>query len=89
VEKRARLIEETLASFGAPGIVVDTSIGPTVTMFGVEPRFVESRGGQMRVRVAKIASLADDLGAGPGGTAHPHPGAGAGTRLRWHRSAQR
>jgi S-DNA-T family DNA segregation ATPase FtsK/SpoIIIE len=61
VEKRARLIEETLASFGAPGIVVDTSIGPTVTMFGVEPRFVESRGGQMRVRVAKIASLADDL----------------------------
>ena len=61
VEKRARLIEETLASFGAPGIVVDTSIGPTVTMFGVEPRFVESRGGQMRVRVGKIASLADDL----------------------------
>jgi S-DNA-T family DNA segregation ATPase FtsK/SpoIIIE len=53
---RARLIEETLASFGAPGIVVDTSIGPTVTMFGVEPRFVESRGGQMRVRVGKIAA---------------------------------
>ncbi len=61
VEKRARLIEETLASFGAPAIVVDTSIGPTVTMFGVEPRFVESRGGQMRVRVGKIAALADDL----------------------------
>ena len=61
VEKRARLIEETLASFGAPGVVVDTSIGPTVTMFGVEPRFVESRGGQMRVRVGKIAALADDL----------------------------
>jgi len=47
--------------FGAPAIVVDTSIGPTVTMFGVEPRFVESRGGQMRVRVSKIAALADDL----------------------------
>ncbi len=61
VEKRARLIEETLASFGAPAVVVDTSIGPTVTMFGVEPRFVESRGGQMRVRVNKIAALADDL----------------------------
>jgi S-DNA-T family DNA segregation ATPase FtsK/SpoIIIE len=30
-------------------------------MFGVEPRFVESRGGQMRVRVGKIAALADDL----------------------------
>jgi S-DNA-T family DNA segregation ATPase FtsK/SpoIIIE len=61
VEKRARLIEETLASFGAPAKVVDTSIGPTVTMFGVEPGFVESRNGQTRVRVAKIASLADDL----------------------------
>ena len=61
VEKRARLIEETLASFGAPAKVVDTSIGPTVTMFGVEPLFVESRNGQTRVRVAKIAALADDL----------------------------
>ncbi len=61
VDKRARLIEETLASFGAPAKVVDTSIGPTVTMFGVEPQFVESRNGQTRVRVGKIASLADDL----------------------------
>ncbi len=61
VEKRARLIEETLASFGAPAKVVDKSIGPTVTMFGVEPQFIESRSGQTRVRVAKIASLADDL----------------------------
>ena len=61
VEKRARLIEETLASFGAPARVVDKSIGPTVTMFGVEPQFIESRSGQMRVRVAKIAALADDL----------------------------
>jgi S-DNA-T family DNA segregation ATPase FtsK/SpoIIIE len=61
VEKRARLIEETLASFGAPAKVVDKSIGPTVTMFGVEPQFVESRSGQTRVRVAKIAALADDL----------------------------
>jgi S-DNA-T family DNA segregation ATPase FtsK/SpoIIIE len=61
IEKRARLIEETLASFGAPSQVVEISRGPTVTMFGVEPLFVESRGGQMRVRVGKIASLADDL----------------------------
>ena len=61
VEKRARLIEETLASFGAPARVVNKSIGPTVTMFGVEPQFIESRSGQMRVRVAKIAALADDL----------------------------
>jgi S-DNA-T family DNA segregation ATPase FtsK/SpoIIIE len=61
IEKRARLIEETLASFGAPSQVVEISRGPTVTMFGVEPLFVESRSGQTRVRVGKIASLADDL----------------------------
>jgi S-DNA-T family DNA segregation ATPase FtsK/SpoIIIE len=61
VEKRARLIEETLASFGAPSQVVEISRGPTVTMFGVEPLFVESRTGQTRVRVGKIASLSDDL----------------------------
>jgi DNA segregation ATPase FtsK/SpoIIIE, S-DNA-T family len=61
VQKRARLIEETLASFGAPSQVVEISRGPTVTMFGVEPLFVESRTGQTRVRVGKIASLSDDL----------------------------
>ncbi len=61
IAKRARLIEETLASFGAPSQVVEISRGPTVTMFGVEPLFVESRTGQTRVRVGKIASLADDL----------------------------
>ncbi|MBE3068230.1 MAG: DNA translocase FtsK 4TM domain-containing protein [Chloroflexi bacterium] len=61
IEKRARLIEETLASFGAPSQVIEISRGPTVTMFGVEPLFVESRNGQTRVRVGKIASLADDL----------------------------
>ena len=61
VQKRARLIEETLASFGAPSQVVEISRGPTVTMFGVEPLFVESRSGQTRVRVGKIASLSDDL----------------------------
>jgi DNA segregation ATPase FtsK/SpoIIIE, S-DNA-T family len=61
IEKRARLIEETLASFGAPSQVVEISRGPTITMFGVEPLFVESRAGQTRVRVGKIAALADDL----------------------------
>jgi len=59
--KRAQLIEETLASFGAPANVVEISRGPTITLFGVEPDFIESRGGRMRVRVGKIASLADDL----------------------------
>jgi S-DNA-T family DNA segregation ATPase FtsK/SpoIIIE len=61
IQKRARLIEETLASFGAPAQVVQISRGPTITQFGVEPLFVETRNGRTRVRVSKIASLADDL----------------------------
>lgn len=61
IQQRARLIEDTLASFGAPAQVVEISRGPTITQFGVEPLFVETRGGRMRVRVSKIASLADDL----------------------------
>jgi S-DNA-T family DNA segregation ATPase FtsK/SpoIIIE len=58
---RARVIEETLSSFGAPAKVIEISRGPTITMFGVEPDFIESRNGRMRVRVSKIAALADDL----------------------------
>ena len=61
IESRARLIEETLASFGAPAQVIEINEGPTVTQFGVEPLFVESRMGRTRVRVSKIVSLADDL----------------------------
>ncbi len=59
--RRARIIEETLASFGAPCRVVEIHRGPAITQFGVEPDFVETRGGRVRVRVGKIASLADDL----------------------------
>lgn len=59
--ERARLIEETLKSFGAPVNVVEINRGPTITQFGVEPDFIESRNGRMRVRVSKIVSLADDL----------------------------
>ena len=59
--QRARVIEETLRSFGAPAHVVDIRRGPTITLFGVEPDFVESRSGKTRVRVSKITSLADDL----------------------------
>lgn len=59
--QRARIIEETLASFGAPVNVVEINRGPTITQFGVEPDFVETRSGRTRVRVGKIASLADDL----------------------------
>jgi S-DNA-T family DNA segregation ATPase FtsK/SpoIIIE len=59
--QRARLIEETLTSFGAPARVVEINRGPTITQFGVEPDFIETRGGRMRVRVGKITTLADDL----------------------------
>ncbi|MCW5877369.1 MAG: DNA translocase FtsK [Anaerolineales bacterium] len=59
--QRAANIEETLRSFGAPARVVEIHRGPTITQFGVEPEFVETRGGRTRVRVGKIAALADDL----------------------------
>jgi len=61
VEQRARLIEETLASFGAPAQVVEINRGPSITQFGVEPLFIETRQGRTRVRVSKIVSLTDDL----------------------------
>ena len=59
--QRANVIEETLSSFGAPARVIEINRGPTITQFGVEPDFIESRSGRMRVRVGKIAALADDL----------------------------
>jgi S-DNA-T family DNA segregation ATPase FtsK/SpoIIIE len=61
IQQRSRLIQETLASFGAPVQVVEINRGPSITQFGVEPLFVETRGGRTKVRVSKIASLADDL----------------------------
>jgi S-DNA-T family DNA segregation ATPase FtsK/SpoIIIE len=60
--ERAKLIEETLSAFGAPAHVVETNRGPTITQFGVEPDFVDVRGGKrVKVKVSKIAALADDL----------------------------
>jgi S-DNA-T family DNA segregation ATPase FtsK/SpoIIIE len=37
IQQRARLIQETLASFGAPVQVVEINRGPAITQFGVEP----------------------------------------------------
>ena len=60
--QQARIIEETLASLGAPVKVKEVNRGPVVTQFGVEPLFVvNGRGQETRVKVSKIASLADDL----------------------------
>ena len=61
IQQRARLIQETLASFGAPVQVVEINRGPSITQFGVEPLFVETRNGRTKVRVNKISSLSDDL----------------------------
>lgn len=60
-QDRARVIEETLRSFSTPAHVVEIRRGPTITLFGVEPDFVESRNGKTRVRVSNIVRLADDI----------------------------
>nr|MBC8249175.1 DNA translocase FtsK [Anaerolineales bacterium] len=64
--RRAKVIEETLLSFGVPAKVVEISHGPVVTQFGVEPGYIESAGpdGSIRrrkIRISKITSLANDL----------------------------
>ncbi len=62
VHQQALIIEETLNSFGAPGQVVDIRYGPTIIQYCVEPRFLVQRNGKRtKVKVGKIASLADDL----------------------------
>ena len=59
--RRAHLIEDTLAAFGAPCKVVEINRGPTITQFGVEPDFIEFRDKKTKVKVGKIAALSDDL----------------------------
>ncbi|MGC9399657.1 MAG: DNA translocase FtsK [Anaerolineae bacterium] len=62
IRKQVRTIEETLASLGAPAKVLETNTGPVVTQYGVEPLFITTRSGKKtKVKVGKIASLADDL----------------------------
>jgi DNA segregation ATPase FtsK/SpoIIIE, S-DNA-T family len=60
-QDRGRIIETTLASFSVPAHVIEIHHGPSITQFGVEPDFVETRNGRMRVRVAKIVALQNDL----------------------------
>ncbi len=62
IRKQARIIEDTLTSLGAPVKVLETNTGPVVVQFGVEPLFLDLRGGKRtKVKVSKIAALADDL----------------------------
>ncbi len=58
---KARIIEDTLHSFGVEGKVIEVNRGPTVTQFGVEPGFVQRGGKETKVKVSKISALADDL----------------------------
>ena len=60
--QRAKTIEETLDAFGAPGRVVEVRTGPVITQFGVEPDYLNARGGKKsRVKVSAIAQLDKDL----------------------------
>ncbi len=60
--EKARIIEETLASFSAPGKVVEVNPGPVITQFGVEPDYLLTRSGKkQRVKVGSIARLDADL----------------------------
>ncbi len=58
---RASIIEETLASLGATGKVVEIQHGPTFTQFCVQPSYLESSKGPKRVKVSQIKSFAGDL----------------------------
>ena len=60
--KQAKIIEDTLQAFGAPGRVVEVNTGPVITQFGVEPDYLEGRSGRkQRVKVSAIAALDKDL----------------------------
>jgi DNA segregation ATPase FtsK/SpoIIIE-like protein len=60
--KQAKIIEDTLTSFGANGRVVEINTGPVITQFGVEPDYVMGRNGKkQRVKVGAIAALDKDL----------------------------
>jgi S-DNA-T family DNA segregation ATPase FtsK/SpoIIIE len=60
--KQAKMIEETLESFGSPGRVVEVNTGPVITQFGVEPDYIQGRSGKkQRVKVSAIAALDKDL----------------------------
>ncbi|GAB1419973.1 hypothetical protein MASR2M15_00450 [Anaerolineales bacterium] len=60
--QQAKVIEDTLLDFGAPGKVVEVNTGPVITQFGVEPDYITSRSGkQNRVKVNAIKQLDKDL----------------------------
>ena len=62
IREQVEIIEHTLDSFGAPATVVEINQGPTIVQFGVEPNYIVARSGKRtKVKVGKVAGLADDL----------------------------
>jgi S-DNA-T family DNA segregation ATPase FtsK/SpoIIIE len=53
IRERARLLEDTLHSFGVKARVIHVQSGPTVTRFEVQP--------EAGVKVSRIVSLSDDI----------------------------
>jgi S-DNA-T family DNA segregation ATPase FtsK/SpoIIIE len=61
--KKAKLIEDALASYGVEGKVVQINVGPTVTQFGIEPGWdrklkeikEKDKNGDVRVKIEEIA----------------------------------
>jgi DNA segregation ATPase FtsK/SpoIIIE, S-DNA-T family len=64
IRERARIIEETLASFGIEAKVREINPGPAITQFGIEPGYLNSKdpqGKARKVRVSRIVNLSNDL----------------------------
>lgn len=68
IQRKSRIIENTLKQFNIPVSVIETRVGPTVTQFGVSPEYTieveeagKTRTEATRVRVSQITTLADDL----------------------------
>ena len=61
IEAMGQIIHQTLWDFNIPVEIVNIESGPTVTQFGVQPQYIERAGQRRKVRVSRIASVADDL----------------------------
>jgi len=66
IREKTHIIEETLRSLGVPVTVVEVNPGPVVTQFGLEPGYTERRDREgrvkrVKVKVSRIAALANDL----------------------------
>jgi S-DNA-T family DNA segregation ATPase FtsK/SpoIIIE len=65
IRQQGRLIQETLALFGVPADFEGAYKGPSVTQYLIKPGYVDRKVGsenqRIKVKVAKIAALSNDL----------------------------